>query len=284
MSHITKDISAVSETIKNFSEVMNSVLAPKGIDAVILEGHKEIIQKVINKESVDESTVAFLCGYKKMIKEYRNCKNVVENAKRYLKDNARPDEIDESWLDFYFDKVRIVSDEEVQAVWSRILAEEANKPGYIRPSLLHSLSIMSKEQATFFSNIARFCMREYKKDKVHPLIFFSSNIDSYAKSNIDNKKLKELERLGLIDCEFTEEFVFLQKKIFVHGNHKITVYGDPNNDNKIKAGNVIFTDDGNTLYSIVSSDLVKYRKDIFEFTLEKLKRRNCKILVNDEEV
>lgn len=76
----------------------------------------------------------------------------------------------------------------------------------------------------------------------------------------------------------------LLKKVLVSGNHVITVYGDPNNKNKIKAGNVIFTEDGATLYSIVSDTLVKYRPDIMEFTVSKFKSRKCTVLINGEEV
>ena len=277
-------INAGTEALKNFNSVVNSFLAPQGLDAYILEGHKKIIERIVNTESLSEETIAFLCGYKKLVKEYKNCKDAAERAKKYLKENSKSHDIDEDWLDFYFDKVRLVSDDKVRDIWSRILAEEANNPGYIKPSLLHTLSIMSKDQAAFFSNIARFCMREYKGDKVHPLIFLSTNIKSYARSNIDHKKLRELERLGLVDCEFMEEYVFIKKKEFVSGNHTITVFGDPNNDNKIKAGNVIFTEDGNTLYSVVSDNLIKYRKDIFEFILEKFKARNCRVLVNGKDV
>lgn len=282
--NIVEKINAGTEALKNFTEIVNTILAPRGLDAIILEGHKKVIEKTIEKRDINEDTIAFLAGYKKMIKEYKNCKNAAENAKKYLKENANPNDIKEDWLNLYFDKVRLVADEQVQDIWSRILAEEANKPGYITPSLLHTLSIMSKEQAMFFSNISRFCMREYEGEKIHPLIFISANIESYKKSNIDRKRLKELERLGLIDCEFIEEYIFFKKKVFVHGNHVITVYGDPNNDNKIKAGNVIFTEDGNKLYSIISDTLVKYREDIFEFTLEKFKVRNCKVFVNGKEV
>lgn len=284
MSEIMQEIKDGSEVVKNFNEVVNTILEPRGLNAIILEGHKKIIEKAIENGPVNEDAIAFLCGYKKLTKEYKNCKNAAENAKKYLKENAKPKNINEDWLDFYFDKVRLVSDQVVQEIWSRILAEEANEPGSIRPTLLHTLSIMSKEQANFFSNISRFCMREYKGEEVHPLIFISTNLEAYKDSGIDRKKLKELERLGLIDCEFMEEYVFLKKKVFVSGNHKVTVFGDPDNENKIKAGNVIFTEDGRALYAVISDAVVKYRKDILEFSLDRLKARNCRILVNGKEI
>lgn len=270
--------------LKSFNSIIGTILEPRGIDLIVLEGHKKVIEKVIENKDVDEDMVAFVCGYKHLIREYQNCRNVAENAKRYLKESAKPQNIDVDWLNFYFDKVRLVSDEIVQDIWSRILAEEANAQGSVSLSLLHTLSIMSKEQATIFSNIARFCMREYQGEKVHSLIFLSTNVEAYSKSRINHKNLRALERLGLIDYNAKDEYVFHKKKVLASGNRLLTIYGDPDNKNKIKAGNVIFTEDGMKLYSIVSDTLDKYRTDITDFTIARFKARNCKVFINGKEV
>lgn len=279
-----RDLLGIGDVIKSFDHIIKTFLEPRELDLAVLEAHKKIIDKAVSGEQVSEELVAFVCGYKKMVKEYENCKKAAENAKKYLREGVEPEKIDEDWLNFYFDKVRIVSDEVVRDIWSRILAEEINEHGTVSLSLLHILSIMSKEQATVFSNIARFCMREYKGTKIHPLIFLSTNVEAYENSKITHKKLRELERLGLIDCSFKNEYIFHKKKVLVSGNHVITLYGDPSNKNKIKAGNVIFTEDGATLYSIVSDTLIKYRPDILDFSVSKFKTRNCKVLINGKEV
>lgn len=278
------DLFGIGDVIKSFDDIIETILEPRGLDLVVLEGHKKIIDKAVSGEQVSEELIAFVCGYKKMVKEYENCKKTAENAKQYLRESAEPKKIDEDWLNFYFDKVRIVSDEVILDIWSRILAEEINEHGTVSLSLLHILSIMSKEQATVFSNIAKFCMREYKRTKIHPLIFLSTNVEAYENSKITHKNLRELERLGLIDCNFKNEYIFHKKKVLVSGNHVITLYGDPNNKNKIMAGNMILTEDGATLYSIVSDTLIRYRPDILDFSVSKFKARNCKVLINGKEI
>ena len=276
------DILGLGNALKGLDEIIETILEPRGLDSVMLKGHEKIVDKVVEGKQVSENEIAVVSNYKRIVKEYKNCKNAVENAKKYLREGAESKNVSGDWLDFYFDKVRLISDEVVQDIWSRILAEEVNKQGTISLSLLHSLSIMSKEQATIFSNIARFCMREYKGEKIHPLIFLSTNVDAYENSGITHKNLRQLERLGLIDYN-KKEYVFKRKKILVSGNHVITVYGDPDKKNKIKAGNVIFTDDGMTLYSIVSDTLIKNRLNIMEFTAAKFKARNCRVLINGKE-
>lgn len=280
----TNELKQLGGVLKSFCSIIETILEPRGIDLVMLEGHKKIVDKVIENGEVSGDMVAFVSGYKKMIKEYENCKNAAENAKKYLREGAAPKKLDEDWLSYYFDKVRLVSDEMVQDIWSRILAEETNTNGSVSLSLMHTLSIMSKEQATIFSNIARFCMREYQGDKVHSLIFLSTNVDAYENSRITHKNLRALERLGLIDYNAREEYIFYRKKILACGNHLITIYGDSNNKNKIKAGNVIFTEDGMKLYSIVNDTLDKYRTDIMDFTVARFKARNCKVFIDGKEV
>lgn len=150
----------LGSVIDSFGGIIDTILEPRGLDLVMLEGHKKIVDKVIENGEVSGDMVAFVSGYKKMIREYENCKNAAENAKKYLREGAEPKKLDVDWLNFYFDKVRLVSDEMVQDIWSRILAEETNEQGSVSLSLLHTLSIMSKEQATIFSNIARFCIED----------------------------------------------------------------------------------------------------------------------------
>lgn len=272
-----------SEAAKNFHEIIDSILQPKGLDKAILDGHKKIIESFVGRNDIDEHTkIMFLSGYKKMVKEYKNCRTVMELAKPLVSENAKPFEVEEDWFDFFFDRVRLVSDESVQIMWSRILANEVNAPGTFQRSLLHTLSIMSTAQAQLFCNIARFCMFEYKKEQVvHPFLFISSNVEAYKNSKITATSLLDLENLSLIQCDFKSEYIFPKKKVLRYGNKVIEIYGDPNNDDKIKAGNVRFTYNGRTLFSIVESSYLEYRTDILDFTITKLQRRNCKIIINN---
>lgn len=115
-------------------------------------------------------------------------------AGAFISENAQPEKVEEDWFAFFFDKVKIVTNEAVLNMWSRILAGEVNKPGSFSRSLLHTLSIMSSAQAELFCNISRFCMYEYKnEDVVIPLIFIASNVEAYEDSRITEEGLFELE-------------------------------------------------------------------------------------------
>lgn len=104
-----------SEVAKNFHAIIDSILQPRGIDLAIVEGHKKIIETYSGRDDIGElEKIAFLSGYKKMVKEYKNCKSVVGIAAPLITEEAKPQGVEEDWFSFFFDKVRLVSDDAVQ--------------------------------------------------------------------------------------------------------------------------------------------------------------------------
>lgn len=107
----------------------------------------------------------------------------------------------------------------------------------------------------------------------------STNAQVYEKLNITSNGLLDLEYLGLIQCDFKDEFVFLKKKVLRYGNNIIEIYGDPQNDKKINAGNVRFTYNGRVLFEIVDDDYKRYRSELLDFAITKFQRRNCEVIL-----
>jgi hypothetical protein len=46
-----------------------------------------------------------------------------------LTEAATPEKLEDDWITNFFDKCRLISDEEMQTLWSKVLAGEANAPG-----------------------------------------------------------------------------------------------------------------------------------------------------------
>lgn len=279
----------VGKSSEKFLDVIMNFLQDP-LDAVIIEGHKDFINNAINDKNVNPEMFDFLCGYKKLVKQHKRQKDIAFKALQFLEDSAEPKKLEVDWLEFFFDKARLISNPDMQLIWAKLLAEEANHPGKISFSLLHTLSVMRFEDAEFFCNISRFALRSFGKEEVTLLLFVSTNRKAYEHSRITPRKLKELERLGLIECDFNTEYVFknednpITKKVFISGGQKMTVYGDPANDNKIKAGNVEFTANGRALYDIIDPDYKRYRDGIFMFIIRKFKSRKCRVFVNNLEM
>ena len=127
------------DAVKAFQSIIESILQPRGIDLAIMDGHKKIIEHYVGRDDVDEfAKLAFLSSYKRMVKEYKNCTHVASLALNQISESAKPDCVEDDWFTFFFDKVRLISDDTVHHIWAKILANEVNNPGTFQRSLLHS--------------------------------------------------------------------------------------------------------------------------------------------------
>lgn len=144
-------IKGASEAVKNFSDLIQTFFQPSRIDLAIAEGHKKLIENAIDGKEINPDVLSLLCGYKKLIKQQKRCSNIANKAKDFIENSAQPKNISEDWLEFFFDKAKLVCNDDMQLIWSKLLAEEANKPGTINPSLLHAMSIIRYDQAEFFA-------------------------------------------------------------------------------------------------------------------------------------
>ena len=272
----SETIKTATEATKNIAEIIQLILQPRGIDAAIEEGHKEIIKDVMasDKYSIEQKEF-FLSTYKKRIKEYRNCKKIAEMAFLNIESKENAEKVDPDWFAFFFEKAKLVSDDSMQQIFSSILKEEINVPNSINRSLIHTLSIIDKKQAETFCNLCRFCWFDMDYDKVHPFIFISKAHTAYKDSSITWDRLKNLEYLGLINCDSEPGYALNGPRRFRTGNVIINVTGNPENNNLIYVGNVMFTYNGRKLYDLVDAGYKQYKSGIFSFIENELIKNNC---------
>ena len=81
---------------------------------------------------------------------------VTQLAIEHLKPDAKPDEINDDWLVDLFEKVKKVSDADMQKLWAKVLAGEANSTGSFSKVTLHTLSILDADDAKSFAALAGF--------------------------------------------------------------------------------------------------------------------------------
>ena len=110
-----------------------------------------------------------------------------------LNENAKPESIENDWLINFFDKCRIVSDNDMQELWSRILAGEANAPGTYSKRTVNFLSDLDKIEAELFTKLCGFGVMI--KNFV-PLVF-SEHGAIYNRHGIDFDTLSHLGSIGL---------------------------------------------------------------------------------------
>ena len=125
----------------------------------------------------------------------RNMEDQTTKAIPLLNDDADPGVMEDDWIANFFAKSRIVSDSEMQELWARLLAGEANSPGTFSKRTVNLLSDLDKDDAELF---ARLCGFAWTIDTdVFPLVFHEQ-AEIYNRHRINFSTLSHLDSIGLI--------------------------------------------------------------------------------------
>lgn len=138
-----------------------------------------------------------------------NMESITRKALPHLADDASPGDMEDDWLTNFFDKSRILSDEEMQEVWARILAGEANTPGRFSRKTINILSDLDKADAGHFSSL---CSNIWYINGEETVVIFPDE-RTYDEMGLTSEVLGDLESLGLI--------------IVSNSDLKITAYSEP---------------------------------------------------------
>ena len=188
--------------------------------------------------------------------QQKNMEDITAKALPQLDENAKPDSMENDWIVNFFDKSRIVSDNEMQNLWSRVLAGEANSPGTYSKRTVNSLSDLDKTEAALFTKLCGF---GWQIGNIVPLVF-DVQAEIYNRYGINFNALIHLESIGLVQFNNLTSFkrLKLPKSIVLH------YYGKPlllnlskDADNELTLGKVLLTRIGQELAPICGSKPVE---------------------------
>ena len=89
-------------------------------------------------------------------KKQDNIESITEKAIPQLTSSSTPQDMDNDWIMNFFDKCRVVSDDDMQLLWARILSNEANSPGTYSKRTVNSLGSLDKSDAQLFIKLCGF--------------------------------------------------------------------------------------------------------------------------------
>ncbi|QWC87183.1 TIGR03899 family protein [Cupriavidus metallidurans] len=84
------------------------------------------------------------------LREQQNIENVVVGAFENIQPDVSAENVDDDWIAGFFEHVRTVSNTEMQALWSSVLALEVGAPGSFSPRSLNVLRKMTRREAGAF--------------------------------------------------------------------------------------------------------------------------------------
>jgi Protein of unknown function (DUF2806) len=175
--------------------------------------------------------------------------------------------MDDDWISHFFEKCRTASGEEMQSLWSNLLADEANKPGSYSKRTVDLVSTLDKADALLFTQLCTFAIAG---GDIFPIIL-DHNADIYKRNGINFGSLNHLEAIGLIKFNNLTDFVLQQ----LPQNIVLLYYGIPvqfklpaENNNQLILGHVMLTKAGQQLAPICGSkvdvEFLKYLSDEYK--------------------
>lgn len=258
---------AVSKTapivVDKIADALTGLAAPYQLERI---AHAEAKAAIIRKRAeaignIEAMELYELAGYRvaaENIKQQLNIQAVTKGIIPLITDSARPQEMDDDWIVHLFSKARLTSDKEMQFLWSRILAGEANTPGTFSKRTLNVVSEISKTEAESFTSICRFCIGEF-------LLIFDFDDSIYKNIGIGFPLVSQLEQAGLITYSSSMEYRLehLPQYLYLrYFDRAVQLTLSDSNENNLTVGRVRLTQSGKELAAICGaeeiSDFIPY--------------------------
>ncbi|WP_145053529.1 DUF2806 domain-containing protein [Lignipirellula cremea] len=185
-------------------------------------------------------------------KHQANIEAITQEALPYVKEDAKAVDVEDDWLSHFFGECRTVSDEEMQKIWSAVLAGEANTPGTYSKRTVTMLSSLDKKDAALFQ---RLCGFVWMISGPAALVFDLAN-PIYSTQGITFQSLSHLDAIGLINFQGVAglRLSHLPKKIdFFYYGERVRLEFPKENENALDMGHVMLSESGQQLAQVVKS-------------------------------
>lgn len=188
-------------------------------------------------------------------RKQENIEKITAGAIPQLKSDAKPEKMDSDWLNYVFDKCKIVSDEEMQLLWSRILAGEANDPGSFSKRTVQTVTTLEKNDAVQFAALCKFVCGIGTSNE--PVVHNPQGT-IYNEHGVYFGTLAHLVSVGLIHFEALSGYAVSQLPLELRLRYfdKTTTLVIPNKEFSLDVGKVIFTQTGRELSKICATNPV----------------------------
>ncbi|MFM2148024.1 MAG: hypothetical protein RLZZ187_330 [Pseudomonadota bacterium] len=248
--------------IEKISDAIGGVARPWQIrrvaradaDAATIQAEAQAKAGLIHAKSRLEISEVERRGLERIVieqgKNQENIERISAKAISHIKDDAKPENIEDDWIRYFFERSKLVSDEDMQQIWANILAGETNSPKSFSRKTIDLISTLDKDDANAFT---KFCSFVWLFNELTPIIIDFQH-DIYNKSGIKFSVLSHLHYLGLINFD---PVGFMQKGVpdrFIVHYYGITVQlTRPEGKENFALGKALFTKAGAELAVISGS-------------------------------
>jgi hypothetical protein len=239
--------------IEKISEAVGGLFKPYQIVRVAkAEAEAERVRAESQIQISDLQRRAFYRFLEEEAKKQKNIEEITRQALPQLDDKSKPEQLENDWISNFFDKCRLISDSEMQSLWSRVLAGQANAPGSYSKRTVNFLSSLDKSDAQLFTNLCKF---GWMIGRVFPLIY-DVHAEIYNKWGINFSSLIHLDSIGLIQFDNLAGY----RRSGLPKRFSVLYYGaqtvlelQKETKNEMKIGHVLLTQIGQELAPICGS-------------------------------
>ncbi|MBP8640524.1 MAG: DUF2806 domain-containing protein [Oscillospiraceae bacterium] len=151
----------------------------------------------------------------KHLKNQAAIANIAQKAAKEGTDFSSNSPVDDEWLERFMDSAKFVSDETVQRVWGKVLANEFEKPNSTPPQVIRILSEITSDYAKIFSSLCNLSitliLEEDNGDlnEMNQIIIMTEGSEKKYINDLDINfvSLQELQTLGLIQYRPDSGFI-----------------------------------------------------------------------------
>jgi len=252
--------------IEKICDAIGGIFRPYQIKRLArAEAEADIIRAQAQIEITELQRRALMRFIAEEAKKQDNIEKIILKAVPQLTEDSDPKNMEDDWIMNFFDKCRIISDEEMQLLWAKVLAGEANSPGKYSKRTVNLLGTLDKTDAQLFTSLCGF---GWFLGDVVPLVYEETS-PIYNDQGIDFNSLTHLDDIGLISFNPIAGFrrINLPKRIMIH------YYGTPlivefkiDKDNELDIGKVLLTKAGQQIAPICGSKPVP---GFFDYMLDR---------------
>lgn len=211
LSNLTKPATVLIEKISDAVggiarpwQIRRTALAQADADVIAEEGRERVRLLKIRAETLsDYEARASLRLINQETSRQKNIESISQMAAGLLDESAKPDQLERDWLTDVMEKCKDISDVEMQSLWSRIIAGEANGKGSFSKRTIATVSTFDKSDAAIFSQFCSSCWMIG-----NPCVIIANfKSDVYERRKINFSVLKHLDDIGLLRLDSLGGFV-----------------------------------------------------------------------------
>ena len=240
--------------ITKVSDLVEGVFAPYQIRRVAkAKADAAITQVQSDIEVTDLHKRAVRRWIEEEARRQNNMEDIADGALPLLEQTADPAAVDDDWIIHFFDQCRNVNSDEMQELWSRALAGEANSPGSFSKRTVTALAGLDTVEARWFTAL---CSYVVTVDGMRVPLVFDHDDEIYTTRGITFEVVNDLASIGLVRMggfQATELAQQLTVEYYGKPLH-LTMPKGPNND--LNIGEVFLTRIGRELAGICGSEPV----------------------------